>query len=786
MSSQNGFWFEFVPDDSEGDLDDIPTWIPEKGQNFEAVKKKTHSTLEKVSSDAPSVKQTWEQEVVKVTSKCLAPSEKSKQVAQLVFGRVQAGKTSNFTGVISLLMDNGYDLFIVVAGINLNLRDQTFDRLRKDLGVAKDPGFEVLASDPRASVESEAARITDRLRLISEPSGHFGSKFKKRLVYVILKEITHLSWINEVLGVINKNHINAQFLENASTLVIDDETDQASPDTYEKKDDQTGAIHEALATLRANLPTHTYAGYTATPYANLLMAETNRLKCTSISVLNEGPDYVGPERLFLSPELKFPELLPDWDPNRKYIPESLCKAYAVFIVQAAIMNSPVEIRSRLTESPFSDNNLEVVPCSMLIHASQRVNEAQKVFEELTKLKQGWVAALKSPLGPNGLRDKSYNDLWGNYLKPACLELFGEDFEITDEFRDIVETIAALCSIRQINGPGKAQGFTFPSEEEFEKSPAWVLIGGQLLDRGQTLPHLVNTYMPRPPAGTKGNEVRGQFDTLQQRGRFYGQRRQYAQVLRGWFENAALETYKKIGVSEPKHIQILKRLEESGLSLSKLHLVFELEGDMKLARPNVLPRDVFEMKSAKWLFRQTHFDSPTQSKSNLDYLKGFLELVPSLKRVGLPNTAGRGNFEVLLKTELAEEFLQNWSFSAREDKTKPVAQELIRAYSESKISGVRLVLMSRSDSNPKTLETFGEFRTAHKVSYLLASGSTLKSFKITGLTSSNDSKFIADDVPSIQVHFFDMKSGTEPTSQEVGLAIAFPNTTRVTGRKATND
>ena len=496
-----GFWFEFVPDDSEPDFIDDQSWSPVPGKNFEAVKSRTFAKLDKVSSSPAAVKETWAEEVIRVTSKCLPPETKGEQRAQLVFGRVQAGKTSNFTGVISLLADSGYDLFIVVAGINLNLRDQTFDRLKKDLGVASDPGFEVHASDPRTDVAGAANHIIDRLRQIKEPAGHFGSKFKKRLVYVVLKEITHLTWINSVLRHVNQNHQAANVLLNASTLVIDDETDQASPDTYEKRDDQTGAIHEALASLRANLPTHTYAGYTATPYANLLMAETNRLKCTSLSVLDAGPDYVGPETLFLNPAVHYASELSDWSPNRNQMPESLIKAFATFLVQAAAMNAPDEMRSSVTTGPFSANmQNEIVPCSMLVHASQRVNEAQQVFDEMSKLKNSWVKALNTPLGPNQSRDKSYNDLWGKYLSPACVEVMGPTYEANAIFREIVESVVKLSIIRQINGPGKAQGFDFPSEEDFEKSPAWVLIGGQLLDRGQTLPHLVNTYMPRPPAG----------------------------------------------------------------------------------------------------------------------------------------------------------------------------------------------------------------------------------------------------------------------------------------------
>jgi hypothetical protein len=783
--SETGFWFEFVPDDTDPDFIEDLTWTPSLGANFEAVKARTFGKLDQVSRDPELVKSTWEEEVQRVASKCLPPTVKQEQRAQLVFGRVQAGKTSNFTGVISLLMDNGYELFIVVAGINLNLRDQTFDRLKKDLGVASSPGFEVHASDPRADVNGAANQIIERLKQISEPAGHFGQKFQKRLVYVVLKEITHLTWMNDVLKSLSTNHQHAQILASTSTLIIDDETDQASPDTYEKKDDQTGAIHEALATLRSRFATHTYAGYTATPYVNLLMPEFNRLKCTSISVLAAGPDYVGPEHLFSPENSNFATEMVDWDPSRKHIPKSLATAFATFIVQSAAMNSPVDLRKLVTEKPFSHNELDVVPCSMLIHASQRVNEAQKVFDELTKLKSSWQKALNSPPAPNGMRDKSYTDLWSNYLSPAFNEIFGVNDVVLERMRDIIETVAKLCIIRQINGPGKAQGFEFPSEEEFEKYPAWVLIGGQLLDRGQTLPHLVNTYMPRPPAGSKGNQIRGQFDTLQQRGRFYGQRSQYSSLLRGWFDGAALDTYKAIARLEPKNIAILKRHEESGLSLDKLHLIFELEGDLKLARSNVLPKDVFEMKSAKLLFRQTHFDSSEQSLQNIELLRSVLAGGAALREVPKSRNGERQNYEITLDTATAVDLLTNWQFSEREDKTRAVSIELLHTYFENNIKGVKLIMMSRRVDAPADTNSNGDYRSGRKETYQNVDGTSLETTKITGLTSSNDAKFISEDLPSIQVHFFELRVPDEENVESIGLALAFPNTTRVTGRKGTN-
>ena len=53
--------------------------------------------------------------------------------------------------------------------------------------------------------------------------------------------------------------------------------------------------------------------------------------------------------------------------------------------------------------------------------------------------------------------------------------------------------------------------------------AWVLVGGQLFDRGFTVEGLTVTYMPR------GLGV-GHADTVQQRARFFGYKRAYAEMV----------------------------------------------------------------------------------------------------------------------------------------------------------------------------------------------------------------------------------------------------------------
>lgn len=56
----------------------------------------------------------------------------------LVIGKVQSGKTANFSAVVAKALDSGYKFVLVLSGVHNNLRKQTQERLERDLGVEDD------------------------------------------------------------------------------------------------------------------------------------------------------------------------------------------------------------------------------------------------------------------------------------------------------------------------------------------------------------------------------------------------------------------------------------------------------------------------------------------------------------------------------------------------------------------------------------------------------------------------------------------------------------------------
>jgi len=108
-------------------------------------------------------------------------------------------------------------------------------------------------------------------------------------------------------------------LSQLGTLVIDDEADQASIDTNANKTDDDGnpidptSTNKAIRKLLERLPKCAYVGFTATPFANVLIdktAEEDLYPRDFIVSLEEPDGYFGSRQLFglgMAPSVASPE-----------------------------------------------------------------------------------------------------------------------------------------------------------------------------------------------------------------------------------------------------------------------------------------------------------------------------------------------------------------------------------------------------------------------------------------------------------------------------------------------
>lgn len=125
--------------------------------------------------------------------------------------------------------------------------------------------------------------------------------------------------------------------------------------------------------------------------------------------------------------------------------------------------------------------------------------------------------------------------------------------------------------------------------------AWILVGGQAMDRGFTVKELTVTYMPRG-IGT------GNADTLQQRARFFGYKRRYLGYCRIYLEAAALNAFQGYVRHEEQMREELTGVQQRGESLANWKRRFVLDDDLRPCRANVIDQELVRGNySDSWFF-----------------------------------------------------------------------------------------------------------------------------------------------------------------------------------------
>lgn len=139
--------------------------------------------------------------------------EPNKRVKGLVVGRVQSGKTQNFTGLITKAIDEGWKTIVVLTSNNIALKAQTVMRLKYDLKKAKLEETQYQLIEDFTDEDIQDVRCDGKV-----------------VIGVALKQADHLRGRNNNgRGVAGWLEVNRDALRRAKVLLIDDESDNATP-----------------------------------------------------------------------------------------------------------------------------------------------------------------------------------------------------------------------------------------------------------------------------------------------------------------------------------------------------------------------------------------------------------------------------------------------------------------------------------------------------------------------------------------------------------------------------
>jgi hypothetical protein len=546
-------------------------WVPEQGAF-------TREFLESKSKDqnGPSYEdltlgpQSVLQEAQRILGRCLPPTDEGKSETGLVVGYVQSGKTMSFETVIALARDNGYGLVVVLAGTKNNLRDQSEDRLKKDLGIDDGGDHWHHRSNPTSAAKTE---------IESKISAWKRKREKKSLLITVLKHGGHLEKLAVVLKGIDFTGVPA--------LIIDDESDQASLNTKAARIkagldaiSEMSTTYKKILKLRAALPHHSYLQYTATPQANLLLAQSDFLNPDFAELVTPGAAYTGGAVFFLGdPELiaNIPEReVPGPENVISSPPKSLLKALRFFLLTAAQHSL-----TREKGMKGKDRNRSMMVHPALATASHKEYKA-------------WVE--KARKGLRSMVDKLYhtnpvaaaNIFAAEYA--SLLKTFPDVKPLHELVAEMVEEVFDDLNIVEVNGTPDAE-----KKVNWKQTPYWILVGGAKLDRGYTVEGLCVTYMPRA-LGTSPAA-----DTLQQRARFFGYKSKYLGLCRIFLQSSVRDAFREYVEHEEFVREALA--QNRGKPLKAWRRDFILTAALKPTRANVVGLGVRRIPVNGWLVPQ---------------------------------------------------------------------------------------------------------------------------------------------------------------------------------------
>jgi hypothetical protein len=466
------------------------------------------------------------------------------QTKGLVLGYVQSGKTANFTAVAAKAADAGYRLFIIMSGLTDKLRNQTQLRISSELH-AHNPQHWVMLTDSDADFGGLASGTA--AALLSE-------RHDQRVLCVVKKNPSRLTRLLTWLG-----GASEAVLSRCPVLLIDDESDQASINTSTNPTRES-TINALIRDVIEMCPRIAYIGYTATPFANVLInpGETRDLYPKDFIVdLEKPPAYFGPELVFgreplagedddvrngldvirSVPLAELQQLQPQSRARTAFAPSitpSLRKALLYFWLATS---------ARFSRGQGSDHS------SMLVHTTLFA-DVQEFFKPLLETFRNTVhdALLRSDSALTSELETIWNEEMGAVDSARLPEALRSAPTSFTELRPHLQSVVSGTSV-------VIENYLTLQEErlDYTQGPGvFIVVGGNILSRGLTLEGLVTSFFVRTSSA---------YDTLLQMGRWFGYRRGYGDLPRIWMTDELKGYFFDLATVEAEIRQDIRRYEQ---------------------------------------------------------------------------------------------------------------------------------------------------------------------------------------------------------------------------------
>ncbi len=527
----------------------------------------------------PEEKETVCREACEILSRCIPPGQLGC-VTNLAVGYVQSGKTMSFTTLTTLAADNGYRIIIYLTGTKTNLQNQTATRLKTDLGLDEDG-----ALDYNIIENIEDARILRMLLLYTDG-------------IILIPILKHYKHINNLAQLFQSPDIKS-CIGDSSVLIIDDEADQASLNTYAHKnckkedweEDEQSRTYESIIFLKRTLPNHSYIQYTATPQSLLMIDADDILSPKYHTVLTPGKEYTGGNYFFKQAHKLHIRRIPDIEVESSKNPLSACPDTLIFALQQFIISVICKVFIR-KEVPY---------LSMMVHIDGTKNANEKYKRWIDALLMDWADLTV---------DSVNRDLFKQELQPAY-----DDLATTIENCPPLDEIFSyfLKALLNIKTPLVHSGAD--TEIDWKTAKGFILVGANMLNRGFTVEKLSMTFMPRT------NSTTATADTIEQRCRFFGYKKKYLDVCRIYVSEKAKQEFTDYVDHEEILRDALKRCPNHTIAEYKEQAkALIISHVLKPTRKNVLSKNYVKHQMSSW----KQYNTSDFLRENLDVMNVFVQ------------------------------------------------------------------------------------------------------------------------------------------------------------------
>jgi hypothetical protein len=498
------------------------------------------------------------------------PGVHGLQTKGLVIGHVQSGKTSNYTAVVAKAADAGYRLVIILSGMYNALRQQTQMRLNGQLvtRVAEETWY------PLTEEDADFGRVSQGGALLSQP--------ELRLLVVTKKNTSRLTRLRDWLA-----DIHADTRRRCPAIIIDDEADQATPNTGDDEFERS-RINALINEIVGLLPTSSYVGYTATPFANVFIDPTAEDLYPSNFVISlpRPKGYFGAESIFgraslddaddpddghdmvrevttaEAEELRPPRNSEEREAYEPVVPPSLAQAVKYFLLSTAVR------RHRGHQRKHS---------SMLVHTTQysaihiRQRDVLRAFvDQIRRQVAHGDEALKEELRTQWERERG--------AVPA--EQFGNEAVTFDEVYTHLPHVLREVRVVADNYISEDR-LNYTEERTIDGKkvvvPQTVIaVGGNTLSRGLTLEGLTVSYFIRSGRA---------YDTLLQMGRWFGFRPGYEDLPRVWMTIELRRQFRFLAMIEEEIRRDVERYEREGITPGEYGLRVRRHPSLMITAPS---------------------------------------------------------------------------------------------------------------------------------------------------------------------------------------------------------